>query len=109
MKTKQKVLDILNSDAKIKRIQELETFIDNSPVLKELLERKKEVSKQMVACKHIGLYNAYNEYKKEYDDIDIQIANYPNVEEYMELLDEAYNDYEIIVKYIENKVNDKLN
>lgn len=108
LKTKQELISLLNQDERIIKIKSLEHFIDSSPELYKLLERKKEVSKQMVMCRHIGLDNAYLEYKKEYEEIDILIASYPNVDEYMELLDEVYNDLQIMVSYIEDKINKKL-
>ena len=36
-------------------------------------------------------------------------ANYPLVCEYMDLLDEAHNDLEIMISYLQNKINEKLN
>ena len=103
------LIEELLSSEEILEFQKLEKIILKNEEISTLLERLHNVEKQAVNAKELGLENAYYAYKKEYDDIDMQIANYPNVEEYMELLDEAYNDYEIIVKYIENKVNDKLN
>ena len=108
LKTKKDILDILSSDERVIRIKSLEKYIDESPRLLELLERKKEVSKQMVACKHIGLDNAYLQYKAEYDEIDSLISDEPYVLEYMELLDNVYNDLEIMVQYIENRINKHL-
>lgn len=99
---------MLKEDERVIKIKSLEKIIDSSPELYKLLERKKEVSKQMVMCRHIGLDNAYLEYKKEFEEIDVLIASYPNVEEYMDLLDEVYNDLQIMVSYIEDKINRKI-
>lgn len=104
-----KLINDIKNDERIKRIKELEAFIDNNEDLKQLLERKKTISKEMVLCKHLGLDNAYLDYQKQYKEIDDMFANYPLVCEYMDLLQDAHNDLDIMVAYLQNKINAKLN
>lgn len=109
MNSKEKLVSDISSDESVKRIKALEVIIDKDENIKKLLNEKKLVSKQMVAAKQLELFNTYNEYLKRYNEIDEEIANYPFVLEYMELLEEKHNDLEIMINYIEKKINDELN
>ena len=108
MNSKEKLLADLSNQELVKRSHELEQLIDNNKEIKALLNKKKLISKEMVAARHIGLFNTYDDYKKQYDMIDREIAKYPFVEEYLDILDYLYNDLEIIADYIQNKINKAL-
>ena len=108
MTNKEKLLNDLENDSLVKRCKELEKMIDNNKEIKALLNKKKHISKEMVAAKHLGLSNTYLDYKRQYDEIDQEIAKYPLISEYLELLDYLYNDLEIMTEYISNKINSSL-
>ena len=97
MNNKEKLLTDIKNDESVKRCHELERMID-----------EKHISKEMVAARHIGLTNTYNDYKRQYEEIDKEIAKYPFVNEYLELLDYLYNDLEIMTDYITSKINKEL-
>lgn len=108
MNSKEKLLADLSNQEFVKRSHELEQLIDNNKEIKALLNKKKLISKEMVTARHIGLVNTYDDYKKQYDMVDREIAKYPFVEEYLDILDYLYNDLEIIADYIQSKINKAL-
>lgn len=109
MKSKEKLLNDISSLDIVKRSKELEIFIDNNQRLNNLLNERKNISKQMVHARHLNLDNTYNEYKNKYEIISNEISNYPLVEEYLDILDTLHNDLKIMTTYIENKINSQLN
>ena len=70
MNNKEKLLTDIKNDESVKRCHELERMIDENKEIKSLLNKKKHISKEMVAARHIGLTNTYNDYKRQYDEID---------------------------------------
>jgi cell fate (sporulation/competence/biofilm development) regulator YmcA (YheA/YmcA/DUF963 family) len=99
----------LSNDAGVKRLHELEKFFDNNKEVFDLINKKKEISKQLVNARYLKLFNQAEKLKKEYDDINQQIYNYPLLAEYLELLDNYHNDYLNIISYIEKNINRRLN
>ena len=99
----------IKEEPKIKRLKELEEYIDKDKDITSLLNMKKHISKEMVLARKLNLLNTYDEYKKEYDQIDDKIGNSLFVEEYMDLLNDAHNDLEIMTAYLEKNINKHLN
>ncbi len=109
MNSLDKLISDIKNDEKIKRLKELEEYIDSNKEIKNLLNQKKHISKEMVLARKLNLENTYNEYKKEYDMIDLKISQSIFVEEYMDLLNDAHNDLEIMTAYLEKNINKHLN
>ena len=65
MNNKEKLLTDIKNDESVKRCHELERMIDENKEIKSLLNKKKHISKEMVAARHIGLTNTYNDYKRQ--------------------------------------------
>ncbi|MCR5787443.1 MAG: YlbF family regulator, partial [Acholeplasmatales bacterium] len=105
-------LDNLDSyfenDSNLKRLHELEIFFDNNSDVKELIKRKQHISKELVNARILNLKETCASYKKEYDEINQEISEYPLLEEYLELLDIYHNEYLDIISYLENTINKKL-
>lgn len=91
------------------RLRELETYFDNNDKVKKLIERKQELSKNIINSRYIGLKENAKEVKKEYDALNEEIENVPLLDEYLDLLDYFYDLTKEITSYIENKINQKLN
>lgn len=89
----------------VKRIHNLENIIDNSPMLNSKLADLKKIQKQMVNAKEFNQTNQYLVYKKQYDDLYQTILDYPFVEEYLDLLDEANFMLNEVTTIIEKKIN----
>lgn len=92
----------------VKRIYELENFIDQNKELQKLLKHLKEVQKQMIHAKEFHQPNQYLVYKQEYDAIYNKILDFPFVEEYLELLEEMNSKLSEITNIIENRINSYL-
>lgn len=92
----------------VKRIQGLEKIIDNNPELNQKLDLLKDLQKKMVNAKEFNQINQYKVYKEEYDTLYNEVLEFPFVEEYLELLDEANNTLLDICYIIENKINKEL-
>ena len=92
----------------VKRIQSLENIIDNNQELKDKLKSLKELQKKMVNAKEFNQFNQYKSYKEEYDVLYEEVLDFPFVEEYLDLLEEANNKLLDICFIIENKINKQL-
>ena len=92
-----------------RRLHVLEEKIDSDMVLKEKIDALKNKQKQMINAKEFNQLNQYAIYKKEYDNIYKDILEYPFMEEYLDLLNEANEILGNISYIIENKINKCLN
>ena len=92
----------------VKRIQSLEYIIDNNNVLNEKLASLKALQKKMINAKEFNQVNQYKAYKKEYDSLYEEILEFPFVEEYLDLLEQANNTLLDICYIIENKINNEV-
>lgn len=99
---------VIVSSPLVKRIKELEHYIDSNSQLNEMIQQLKELQKQMVHAKEFHQPHQYSVYKKQYDELNSQILDFPFVEEYIELLEEANNLIKDVAITIENKINDKI-
>ena len=62
----------------------------------------------MVNSKEFNQINQYKVYKDDYDKLQIEVLEFPFVEEYLDLLEEANNKLLDICYIIENKINNEL-
>ena len=92
----------------VKRIHEIEGYIDSNIELKKSIEDLKELQKKMVHAKEFQQPKQYQVYKKEYDALYETILDQPFVEEYLDLLEEAHSLLDGITGLIEAKINKKL-
>ena len=95
--------EFLNTEL-VKRIHSLEKIIDNNQELNQKLDSLKELQKKMVNSKEFNQINQYKVYKEEYDTLYNEVLEFPFVEEYLELLEEANNTLLDICYIIENKI-----
>ena len=93
----------------VKRIKELESYIDNNPKINELFLKLKTIQKQMVHAKEFNQYNQLKIYTEEYNKTKNDLMDLPFVEEYLELLEIVNNNLANITFQIENSLNTELN
>ncbi len=99
---------LLDKDPYLERMHNLEMSMDQNKEIVNLINKKKEISKNMINSKVIGLTNNYLALKNEYDIINEQIKDIPFLDEYLDLL-EYYNDYlKTIISYLEDAINKEL-
>lgn len=103
-----KLYTYLKSDSNYIRLKELETYFDSNSHVLDLINRKQEISKNLVNSRYVGLRENAKNLKEEYDKINEEILNTPLLTEYLDLLDYYYNLLSEITSYIENKINKSL-
>ena len=93
----------------VKRIKELEAFIDNNDDIKALFDKLKAVQKQMVCAREFNQPKQFQIYKSEYDTIYNELLDKPFVEEYLELLEIVDNKLSLFTFSVENEINKIIN
>ncbi len=93
----------------VKRIQELEHYIDSNALIQATLHELKEKQKQLINAKEFRQINQYQVYTKEYDEIKKQLLDLPFVEEYLELLEIVDNELKTFSLELEYSINHLIN
>ena len=109
MNSKDKIIEYFNSLPEVKRIKELEHYIDNNEKIKNAFNEIKALQKQMVNSKEFNQINQYNQLKKEYDIKLKEYMDLPFVEEYSELIEYVNNILINLSKEIEYQIDKKIN
>ncbi|MCR5349614.1 MAG: YlbF family regulator [Acholeplasmatales bacterium] len=109
MNSKDKLIEYFNSLPEVKRIKELEHYIDNNEKIKNAFKEIKALQKQMVSSKEFNQMNQYNMLKKEYDNKLNEYLDLPFVSEYCELLEYVNNLLSDLSFQIETDISKKIN
>ena len=104
-----KLKDYFNNLPEVKRIHELEGYIDNNPKINELFDKLKDIQKKMVNAREFNQMNQYKVYKDEYEKIKMELNEIPFYEEYIELLEIVDNMLVNFTSDIEYELNKKIN
>jgi cell fate (sporulation/competence/biofilm development) regulator YmcA (YheA/YmcA/DUF963 family) len=104
-----KLIESINDLPEVKRLKELDNYINNNKAINDKLNEMRTIQKKMVNAKEFDQMNQYIEYKKEYDGIIKELYDLPFVEEYMELLDYVNNILGNIKDRIESEIDNKIN
>lgn len=102
------LIDSINALPQIKRLHELEVVLDKNEEIKSQLSRLKEVQKNMVNARYYSLPNQAELDALEIKKIKESISNTPLLEEYIDLLNEAYMMLSNISKIIEDVLNNSI-
>lgn len=98
------IVDYINNLAEIKRLHELEHYIDNNQTIKTKMEELNLIKKKMVNSKEFNQINQYKIYKEEYNILYNELCDLPFVEEYIELVEYANNLLISIKDSIESRI-----
>lgn len=109
MNSKDKLIEYFNNLEEVKRIKELEGYIDNNKDIKNKFNELKDLQKKLVNAKEYNQINQYNVYLKEYNNLKNELLDLPFVEEYLELLDYVNNMLNYLTKSIEMDIDKKIN
>lgn len=102
MKSKDLIIDYFNSLPEVKRIHELEPYIDNNLEIKNQFDDLKKKQRLMVLKKEKNL-----DYQKELNDYNLakeKLLDMPFVEEYLELIDYIHNLLDDLTNGIEDEI-----
>jgi len=103
------IIEYLNSLPEVKRLKELETYIDKNDRINSKIKELKELQKKMVNSKEFNQPKQYNEYKNQYKSLFEKINDMPFVEEYLELLEIVDNILKDLTDNIEIKIEELIN
>ena len=98
------IISYINDLPEIKRLHELDSFIDKNERIKNKINDINDIKKKMVNSKEFNQINQYKEYKEEYEKLLSELNDMPFIEEYLELVDYANNLLFEIKDRIEAKI-----
>ena len=93
----------------VKRIKELEGYIDTNPEIKKAFDEVKRIQKCLVSSKEFHQENQYRMYLEEYKNAKDALLNLPFVEEYLELIEIVGNMLKNASSLIEEELKNEIN
>ena len=103
------IVEYFNSLPEVKRIHELENFIDNNKEIKKIFIEIKKLQKQIVNSKEYNQIKQYTIQMEEYENLKAKLLDFPFVEEYLEALDIIYKELSMFTSNVEDRLNKILN
>lgn len=100
--------EILSSEEVI-RFKKLESIILKNEEVNNKIIRLREVEKQAVNARELGLENAYFMYKKEYDEILSSFENDVLISSYLDSKEEVKSLINLVIGIIEDEINNVIN
>lgn len=100
--------EILNSEEVI-HFKKLESIILKNEEVNNKIIRLREVEKQAVNARELGLENAYFMYKKEYDEILSSFENDVLISSYLDSKEEVKSLINLVIGTIEDEINNVIN
>ena len=108
MKTNQKVINYFSEKPEVKRIKELESFIDNNKEIEAKYNELLELQKLMVSSKEFHQVKQYNMYMEEYEKKKNEFFDLPFVYEYIECLNIVSDDLENYKELLEKRIKSDI-
>lgn len=99
------IKEYFNSLPEVKRIKELESYIDSNSEINNTFNAIKEIQKKMVNAKEFNQINQYKLYLDEYNLLKDKLMDLPFVEEYLELLEIVNSKLVLLTQTIEQEMN----
>lgn len=93
----------------VKRIQELEHYIDGNSEIQTAFRELKNKQKQMVSAKEFHQTKQYEVYAAEYEALKANLLDMPFVEEYLELLEIVDAMLQAFALEVEQGINRAVN
>ena len=100
--------EILSSEEVI-RFKKLESIILKNEEVNNKIIRLREVEKQAINARELGLENAYFMYKKEYDEILSSFENDVLISSYLDSKEEVKSLINLVIGTIEDEINNVIN
>ena len=109
MKTNEKIIDYFNNKEEVKRIKELESYIDNNQEIKEKYQELLDLQKKIVSSKEYNQKKQYEMYLMEYNNKKEEFLNLPFVWEYIECLNTVSDEVFLFKDLLEDKIKKTIN
>lgn len=88
MSKESKIITEIKNNEKIKRYLELESYINNNNVIKEILTNIKEIQKELVHARALNKKESEKSIQKKYDILLNKLEEQPLLMEYLDLQNE---------------------
>ena len=103
------LIDEILSSEEVIRFKKLESIILKNEEVNSKIIRLREVEKQAVNARELGLENAYFMYKKEYDEILSSFENDVLISSYLDSKEEVKSLINLVIGPIEDVINNVIN
>lgn len=103
------LIDEILSSEEVIRFKKLESIILKNEEVNNKIIRLREVEKQAVNARELGLENAYFMYKKEYDEILSSFENDVLISSYLDSKEEVESLINLVIGTIEDEINNVIN
>ena len=103
------MIDEILSSEEVIRFKKLESIILKNEEVNNKIIRLREVEKQAVNARELGLENAYFMYKKEYDEILSSFENDVLISSYLDSKEEVKSLINLVIGTIEDEINNVIN
>jgi cell fate (sporulation/competence/biofilm development) regulator YmcA (YheA/YmcA/DUF963 family) len=103
------LIDEILSSEEVIRFKKLESIILKNEEVNSKIIRLREVEKQAVNARELGLENAYFMYKKEYDEILSSFENDVLISSYLDSKEEVKSLINLVIGTIEDEINNVIN
>ena len=103
------LIDEILSSGEVIRFKKLESIILKNEEVNNKIIRLREVEKQAVNARELGLENAYFMYKKEYDEILSSFENDVLISSYLDSKEEVKSLINLVIGTIEDEINKVIN
>ena len=103
------LIDEILSSEEVIRFKKLESIILKNEEVNNKIIRLREVEKQAVNARELGLENAYFMYKNEYDEILSSFENDVLISSYLDSKEEVKSLINLVIGTIEDEINNVIN
>jgi len=106
---KEKLLEMVQNDERIKRYQAIEKVINSNKILKQKINKLKTIQKQLVNAKEIQKQKSIEHFQALYDELLEEIETYPLMSDYLALQGDINEMIQAVAEIIEDGINKELN
>ena len=103
------LIEEIKNTEEVQNFKKLEQLVLANEDIKLKLDRLHEVEKQAINARELGLENTYYSYMKEYKEIIDSFENDVLISMYLEAKKDVNDILDLVVKTIENEINDEIN
>ena len=108
MKSKDIVIDYFNQKEEVKRIKELENYIDNNKEIKEKYNELIDLQKKIISSKEFNQLKQYKMYLTIYEEKKNEFFELPFVWEYMENINYIKGELDDFRVLLESKIKKEV-
>lgn len=100
----EKIIYYFNNDPRVIRIKELENYIDNNEIIQNKYKELLNLQKKLINSKEFKQIRQYKIYQNMYKNMKDEFLDLPFVEEYIELINECYDEIKDFRDQVEEKI-----